>query len=94
MGEVIQGKFPSYHKMTLVEARKFLGQNWFKKGLIDASIAELIGAVNNPEALISGAARAYEAILEYRLKGITLPDDRPVAPVIDLTQKRVLKKAA
>lgn len=92
MGDVINGNFPNCHKMTLAQAKEFLGHNWFKKGICNASIEELEMAVNNPEAIISGAAEAYKAILEYRTRKLDKPqDDRPLALVIPLIP---LKKAA
>lgn len=67
MGDVIKGNFPNYHIMTLDEARMFLGHNYFKKALLNCSIEVLEKYANHPEAMMSGAAEAYETILKFRM---------------------------
>jgi hypothetical protein len=53
---------------TLKEARKFLGSGYFRKALFEWSLTQLRMTANHPEAYLTDAADAYEAILKFRLQ--------------------------
>lgn len=75
MGEVIYVNFRK-PKYSLQQARQFLGSGYFRKALYEWSIEELESTVNHPEAFLTDAHEAYNAILEYRLEKDYLEDNR------------------
>jgi hypothetical protein len=66
---------------TLLEARKFLGHNFFSKAACAWSIEELQRTVNHPQCGFTDAFDAYSAILRFRLNRLA-----PAAPIIPLKE--------
>jgi len=73
--------------MPLKEAKKFLQQSCFKFALM-ASLEVLERYTNNSEAILSGAADAYDAILRFRRAREQAPPTAKLAEVVELFPKR------
>jgi len=78
MGDLIRVNFRR-GRLTLLQAKEFLGHNYFNQALSKWSLQTLEQAINHPEAVLSGASDAYEVIYRHRLsRSITVVP----APVI------------
>jgi hypothetical protein len=52
--------------MSMLEAKKFLGNNFFKQALLTWSMKELYQTMLHSDCILSGADEAYEAIFRFR----------------------------
>lgn len=77
-------------RMTLEEAKAFLGEGLYCQALAFWSIEELIATVEHPEAFLSSASDAYDAILRHRQSRLA-PAVGPVCRVYEFPTR---KKAA
>lgn len=78
--------------MRILEAKRLLGHNLFCKALMEWDERTLLAHIHHPEAILSDADQAYQAIYDFRFW-----EDRPVAKVYEFhveREKRRGRKAA